>query len=122
MCASWGVSTPRVSSVRFRAVSPVARSSLRALGNPVGPDVAEHFHGRLGVAQANRHAGSRAATIRRTGAGRGRGATLAEREAISSGEAWDEEGVAAAELRIDRLKAQLGDPTPAVTTTTFRFY
>jgi hypothetical protein len=35
----------------------------------------------------------------------------AERDAISSGEVWDEEGVAAAELRIDRLKAQLGEPS-----------
>ena len=38
----------------------------------------------------------------------------AEREVIASGEVWDEEGVAAAEQRIDRLKAQLGEHIPGI--------
>jgi hypothetical protein len=45
----------------------------------------------------------------------------AERDATSSGEVWDEEGVAAAELRIDRLKAQLGERSPGIHENHLRF-
>jgi hypothetical protein len=45
----------------------------------------------------------------------------AERDAIASGEVWDEDGVVAAELRIDRLKAQLGQPTPGLHEDHLRF-
>ena len=38
----------------------------------------------------------------------------AEQDAISSGETWDEAGVAAAELRIDSLKVQLGEHIPGI--------
>jgi hypothetical protein len=38
----------------------------------------------------------------------------AERDAICSGELWDEAGVVDAELRIDRLKAELGETSPGV--------
>ena len=46
MCASWGVSTPRVSSVRLR--DGLARGQelvAGALGEPLGPDAAEHLVG-----------------------------------------------------------------------------
>jgi hypothetical protein len=45
----------------------------------------------------------------------------AERDAASSGEIWDEAGVAAAELRIDSLKAQLGEPIPGIHENHLRF-
>jgi hypothetical protein len=45
----------------------------------------------------------------------------AEQDAISSGEAWDEEGVTAAELRIDFLKAQLGEPSSDIDENDLRF-
>jgi hypothetical protein len=38
----------------------------------------------------------------------------AEQDAISSGEVWDEASVATAELRIDSLKAQLGESLPGI--------
>ncbi|MGH2980083.1 MAG: hypothetical protein ACRDLQ_10685 [Solirubrobacterales bacterium] len=49
------------------------------------------------------------------------GLLRAERDAISSGGVWDEAGVAAAELRIDRLKAQLGERTPGIHENHLRF-
>jgi hypothetical protein len=45
----------------------------------------------------------------------------AERDAISSSEVWDEAGVAAAEVRIDCLKAQLGELSPAIHENHLRF-
>jgi hypothetical protein len=45
----------------------------------------------------------------------------AERDAIASGEVWDEAGAAAAELRIDRLKAQLGERSPGMHENHLRF-
>ena len=45
----------------------------------------------------------------------------AERDATSSGEIWDEAGVAAAELRIDRLEAQLGEHIPGIHENHLRF-
>ena len=74
ICASWGVRTSRVSTVRLRrGLAGGQQLAAGALGERLGADPVEASRGRLAAARARRRAGSRDAAIRRRGAGRGRG-------------------------------------------------